>query len=175
MTTASAPTSWPIVLIASQFTVSSNENKLCHGSGSRKWQQVESQFVPSYSAFRKRNRFGVSHVRGRQNARSPSSAVLTLGRPLAHDFWPSIGPMQHEWRWKKWSHTARRIQIAPRQRVVRHCRSARGFGSRCLALPLKMESLELASRWKEHFAPSTHNTWLDYVSPSEFSSRGLTS
>src|SRR4030095_3694038 len=88
---------------------------------------------------------------------------------------PSIGPIQLEWRWKKWSHTARRIQIAPQQRVVRHCRSAGGFGSRCLALALKQESLELASRWKEHFAPSTHNTWLDHVSPSEFSSRGLTS
>jgi len=31
-------------------------------------------------------------------------------------------------------HTARRIQIAPRQRVIPHCRSAGGFGSRCLAL-----------------------------------------
>ena len=28
---------------------------------------------------------------------------------------------------------------------------------------------------KEHFAPSTINTRLDHVSPSEFSSRGLTS
>jgi hypothetical protein len=33
-----------------------------------------------------------------------------------------------------------------------------GLGSRCLALALKKESLELASLWKEHFAPSTHNT-----------------
>jgi hypothetical protein len=27
----------------------------------------------------------------------------------------SIGPIQEEWRWKKWSHTARRIQIAARR------------------------------------------------------------
>src|SRR4029077_8106013 len=38
MTTASAPTIWPIALIASQVT---------------------SQFVPNHSAFRKRNRFGL--------------------------------------------------------------------------------------------------------------------
>jgi len=32
---------------------------------------------------------------------------------------------------------------------------------------LKKESLELASPWKQHFTPSTYNTWLDYVPLSE--------
>jgi hypothetical protein len=88
---------------------------------------------------------------------------------------PSIRAILHEWCWKKWNHTARRIQIAPRQCAVRDCRTAVGFGSRCLALALKKESLDLASRLKQHFAPSTYNTWPDYVPLSDFSSRGLTS
>ena len=55
-------------------------------------------------------------------------------------------------------------------RVVRHCRSAVDFGSHCLALALKSESLALAPWWKERFAPSTYNTG-DGVSPSEFFTR----
>src|SRR5215472_17743438 len=78
-----------------------------------------------------------------------------------------IEPIQRESRWKKWNRTARRIRAVHRQHGVRHCRSAVGFGSRCLALVWKKESLELASRWKQPFAPSTHNTWLDYVPLSE--------
>jgi hypothetical protein len=35
-----------------------NDKKLSQGSDRRKWQQVESQFVPNNSGFRKRNRFG---------------------------------------------------------------------------------------------------------------------
>jgi hypothetical protein len=56
------------------------------------------------------------------------------------------------------------IQVAQRQRVARRCRSAEGCGPHCLVLASKKESLELAPRRKQHFAPSTHNTWLDYVS-----------
>ena len=44
------------------------------------------RIVPNCSAFRKLNHFGVSHGRDHQNARSPSSAVLTLGRMLARHF-----------------------------------------------------------------------------------------
>jgi len=32
-----------------------------------------------------------------------------------------------------------------------------------LALTSKKESLELAPQWKQRFAPSTNNIWLDYV------------
>jgi hypothetical protein len=32
-----------------------------------------------------------------------------------------------------------------------------------LVLTSKKESLELAPQWKQHFAPSTNNIWLDYV------------
>jgi hypothetical protein len=57
--------------------------------------------------------------------------------------------------------TARRIQTVHRQRGVRHCRFAVGFGSRCLGLVWKRESLELATPWNQHFAHSTHNIWPD--------------
>ena len=40
-----------------------------------------------------------------------------------------------------------------------------------IALPLKSESLALAPWCKERFAPSTYNTGLDGVSPSEFFTR----
>src|SRR6516225_8451471 len=57
----------------------------------------------------------------------------------------------------------RHIQVALRQCVARRCRSAAAYRSHCLVLTSKKESLELARQWKQHFVPSTPNTWLAYV------------
>src|SRR5262245_42675854 len=68
-----------------------------------------------------------------------------------------IERIQRESRWKKCNRTARRIRTVHRQCGVRYCGSAVGFGSRCLDLVWKKESLELATLWNQHFAHSTDN------------------
>ena len=53
------------------------------------------------------------------------------------------------------------LQIPPLQQAAprsQYCRSGEEFGWHCLVPALKKETLGLALRWKQHFAPSTHST-----------------